>query len=83
MSLRAFVRIGIGKWLMTYATERHWDTLVKMTGHGKLDRHDNASVRRTTSESQESFNHKSSFLRNVSSISRRELSRASMIACLS
>jgi hypothetical protein len=28
--LRAFVRIGIGKWLMTYATERHWNTLVKM-----------------------------------------------------
>jgi hypothetical protein len=28
LSLRAFVRMGIGKWLMTYATERHWDTLV-------------------------------------------------------
>ena len=28
--LRAFVRIGIGKWIMTYATERHWDTLVEM-----------------------------------------------------
>ena len=30
LSLRAFVRIGIGKWLMTYATERHWDALIKM-----------------------------------------------------
>jgi hypothetical protein len=30
LSLRAFIRIGIGKWLMTFATERHWDTLVKM-----------------------------------------------------
>jgi hypothetical protein len=28
LSLRAFVRMGIGKWLMTYATEGHWDTLV-------------------------------------------------------
>jgi hypothetical protein len=28
--LRSFIRIGIGKWLTTYATERHWDTLVKM-----------------------------------------------------
>ncbi len=28
--LRTVVRIGIGKWLMTYATERHWDTLIKM-----------------------------------------------------
>jgi hypothetical protein len=28
--LRAVVRAGIGKWLMTYATERHWDTLVTM-----------------------------------------------------
>ena len=28
--LRAFVKIGIRKWLMTYATERHWDTLVRM-----------------------------------------------------
>ena len=30
LSLRAFVTLGIGKWLMTFATERHWDTLVKM-----------------------------------------------------
>jgi hypothetical protein len=30
LCLRAFVTQGIGKWLMTYATERHWDTLVKM-----------------------------------------------------
>ena len=30
LSLRAFVRIGIGKWLMTFGTERHWDTFVKM-----------------------------------------------------
>jgi hypothetical protein len=29
-SLRAFVRMGIGKWLMTHATERQWDTLVTM-----------------------------------------------------
>ena len=28
--LRAFVRIGIGKWLMTFGTQRHWATLVKM-----------------------------------------------------
>jgi hypothetical protein len=28
--LRAFVTIGIGNWLMTYATEGYWDTLVKM-----------------------------------------------------
>jgi hypothetical protein len=25
-----FVGMGIGKWLMTYATEPHWDTLIKM-----------------------------------------------------
>ena len=30
LSLRAFVRTGIGKCLMTFATERHSDTLVKM-----------------------------------------------------
>ncbi len=30
LCLRAFVRMGVGKWLMTYATEEHWDTLVKM-----------------------------------------------------
>lgn len=30
LSLRAFVKLGIGKWIMTFATERHWDTLVKM-----------------------------------------------------
>jgi hypothetical protein len=28
--LRAFVKIGIGKWLMTYATEPLWDTLAEM-----------------------------------------------------
>ncbi len=28
--LRAMVRLGIGKWLMTSATEGHWDTLVKI-----------------------------------------------------
>jgi len=30
LCLRAMVRLGIGKLLMTFATERHWDTLVKM-----------------------------------------------------
>ncbi len=30
LSLRAFVKIGIGKWIMTSATERHWDTIVGM-----------------------------------------------------
>ncbi len=30
LCLRAFVSIGFGKWLMTYATEGHWDTLVEM-----------------------------------------------------
>jgi hypothetical protein len=29
-NLRLFVRTGIGKWLMTYATERHWNALVIM-----------------------------------------------------
>ena len=28
--LRAMVRLGIGKWLMTYATEGHWVKLVEM-----------------------------------------------------
>jgi hypothetical protein len=28
--LRTFVKIGIGKWITTWATERHWDALVKM-----------------------------------------------------
>jgi hypothetical protein len=28
--LRVFVRLGIGKWLMTFDTERHWETLVEM-----------------------------------------------------
>ncbi len=32
VSLRAFVRIGVRTWLMTYATERHWDRLVRMLG---------------------------------------------------
>ncbi len=32
LCLRVFVKLGIGKWLMTFATERHWDTLVKMLG---------------------------------------------------
>ena len=30
MRLRTFVRTGIGKLLMTSATERQWDTLFKM-----------------------------------------------------
>lgn len=30
LCLRAFVKIGIGKWIMTWATEQHWDALVKM-----------------------------------------------------
>lgn len=30
LCLRAFVKIGIGKWIMTWATERHWETLVEM-----------------------------------------------------
>ena len=30
LSRRMFVCTGIGKWLMTSATERHWDTLIKM-----------------------------------------------------
>jgi hypothetical protein len=30
--LRAMVRLGIGKWLMTFATERHWVRLVEMLG---------------------------------------------------
>jgi hypothetical protein len=28
--LQALVRLGIGKWLMTWATERHWKRLVEM-----------------------------------------------------
>ena len=34
--LRAFVRLGVGKWLMTSATERHWDTLIKDDGFKRL-----------------------------------------------
>jgi hypothetical protein len=30
--LRAMVGLGIGKWLMTYATEEHWVTLVELVG---------------------------------------------------
>ena len=30
--LRAFVRLGIGKWLMTFATERHWARLAEILG---------------------------------------------------
>jgi hypothetical protein len=30
--LQALIRLGIGKWLMTFATERHWATLVEMMG---------------------------------------------------
>ena len=30
LSLRAFVRLGIGKWLMTFGTERHWERLVEL-----------------------------------------------------
>jgi hypothetical protein len=32
--LRAMVRLGIGKWLMTYATEGHWVKLVELLGKG-------------------------------------------------
>ena len=30
LSLRVLVKLGIGKRLMTFASERHWNTLVKM-----------------------------------------------------
>jgi hypothetical protein len=30
--LRAMVRIGIGRWIMTFATERHWVRLVELVG---------------------------------------------------
>ncbi len=30
--LRAFVKLGIGKWIMTYATERYWARLVEPLG---------------------------------------------------
>jgi hypothetical protein len=30
LCLRVFVKIGIGKWIMTWATEPLWDTLVEM-----------------------------------------------------
>ncbi len=30
LMLRVVRRARIGKWLMTFATERHWDTLVEM-----------------------------------------------------
>jgi hypothetical protein len=32
LSLRMFVSTGIGKWLMTSATDRHWVTLIKLMG---------------------------------------------------
>jgi hypothetical protein len=32
LMLRAFVKLGIGRRLMTFATERHWETLVGMLG---------------------------------------------------
>jgi hypothetical protein len=32
LGLRVFVRTGIGKWLLTSASEQHWDTLVQMMG---------------------------------------------------
>jgi len=32
--LRTLVKLGIGKWIMTYATERHWVRLVEMLGTG-------------------------------------------------
>jgi ornithine carbamoyltransferase len=28
--LRTIVRFGVGKWVMTFATERHWDRLVEL-----------------------------------------------------
>jgi hypothetical protein len=31
--LRAMVRLGVGKWLMTYATEGHWAKLVELVGN--------------------------------------------------
>jgi hypothetical protein len=30
--LRAFVKLGIGRRIMTFATEWHWETLVGMMG---------------------------------------------------
>jgi hypothetical protein len=32
LMLRAFVKLGIGRRIMTFATERHWETLVGMMG---------------------------------------------------
>jgi GNAT superfamily N-acetyltransferase len=32
LMLRALIRLGIGRRLMTFATERHWETLVEMMG---------------------------------------------------
>jgi len=32
--LRALVWLGIGRWIMTFATERHWVKLVEMMGSG-------------------------------------------------
>jgi hypothetical protein len=30
LALRLFVKAGVGKWIMTYATEEHWATIVKL-----------------------------------------------------
>ena len=35
--LRALVRLGIGKWVMTFATERHWHRLVEMMAPASRD----------------------------------------------
>ena len=35
--LRAVVRLGIGKWLMTFAAERHWHRLVGMMAPASRD----------------------------------------------
>jgi hypothetical protein len=36
LSLRAFVKIGIGKWLMTFGTERHWVRLARIVENCEL-----------------------------------------------
>jgi hypothetical protein len=32
--LRTLVKLGLGRWIMTFATERHWVRLVEMMGSG-------------------------------------------------
>jgi hypothetical protein len=32
LALRVLVKLGVGKWLMTFATERHWNRLVELLG---------------------------------------------------